>query len=316
MNVVINFDREKAVGIPDRQVVWGHSYSFDPEKDFGPHHFCNNNGTLVLVQRGLVGLQTEDDTIIESPGMVIYIPPHVPHIVTCMGIRSSGIFISLPDGRAPFLLNKVCVFQVSDLLVMLAERIASWGAIEQKSLSQQRLVQTFVDELGEAKETDKICIPFPDHPVLQEVARIIIREPDDMRSLDDWAKFAKMSKRTFMRNFVTDVGLSFGKWRQLIKLQNAIQKLNEGRSVLETAYELGYESPSTLIDIFQKNFGHPPGRYIKSQKEKKNKEFCLDLAAVGPATCLVFGMFWQLIGSNLVEFTATIQFAESAINII
>lgn len=264
--------------------VWGCQYLASREDVCSQEH-CNSVGVLVYTHKGMVALSAGDDTIIKFPEMVCYIPPNLPYIVNHLDPGTSGIFLQIPDSRAEFLPNRICALSASDVLRVLFKRIASWGPVREKTLLQQRLVQVFLDELRLTPESDSLCIPLPDNPVLKDMAIQIINNPDDGRGLEDWADFTRMSRRTFTRSFYEDVGLSFGKWRQLIRLQHALFKLQEGKTVLETAYNLGYQSPSTLISHFQKTFGVPPRKYIEDQKNKKG-----GLSALVPY--LTFSVVW------------------------
>ena len=70
-----------------------------------------------------------------------------------------------------------------------------------------------------------------------------------------------MSSRSFTRRFREETGTSFTIWRQLVRLQESLIRLDMGQSVTAVAYEVGYQSPATFSTIFRQHFGVPPSRY-------------------------------------------------------
>ncbi len=58
--------------------------------------------------------------------------------------------------------------------------------------------------------------------------------------------------------------MTFGAWRQRLRLLTAIARLADGRPVTAIAYDLGYESPSAFVAMFRRELGTPPVRYMRS----------------------------------------------------
>jgi AraC-like DNA-binding protein len=58
------------------------------------------------------------------------------------------------------------------------------------------------------------------------------------------------------------MGLSFGKWRQQVRLLRALERLAAGAAVTEVAFDLGYDSPSAFVTMFRRALGTTPGRYF------------------------------------------------------
>ncbi|WP_302539574.1 helix-turn-helix domain-containing protein [Bilophila wadsworthia] len=96
---------------------------------------------------------------------------------------------------------------------------------------------------------------------LQSVAESIIGASTVRKGLSDWARYIGMSRRSLARLVVKETGLSFGRWRQQLLLVIAIQKLSDGVSVQQTAWDLGYESVTAFITMFKKALGTSPGKY-------------------------------------------------------
>ena len=104
--------------------------------------------------------------------------------------------------------------------------------------------------------------PLPDDPKLLRVCDLIVKVPADRRSLDDLARIAGMSRRSFTRRFKQETGMSLSLWRQQIRLQEALSMLLTGTPVNIAARNVGYESTSAFTEIFYRTFGVSPGRYV------------------------------------------------------
>jgi AraC-like DNA-binding protein len=70
------------------------------------------------------------------------------------------------------------------------------------------------------------------------------------------------SKRTIQRIFLEETKMTFGKWRQQLRLLHAMQLLASGEKVTVAALDAGYTSPSAFISMFRKQLGSTPARYF------------------------------------------------------
>ncbi len=70
------------------------------------------------------------------------------------------------------------------------------------------------------------------------------------------------SVRTLERLFQKETGMTFGKWRQQLRLLHALRLLAGGRPVTAVALDVGYDSPSAFIAAFKGFFGTTPARYF------------------------------------------------------
>ena len=79
------------------------------------------------------------------------------------------------------------------------------------------------------------------------------------------AKQVAASPRTLERLFQKETGMTFGRWRQQLRLLHALRLLAAGRPVSAIALEVGYDSPSAFIAMFKRTLGTTPYRYFESK---------------------------------------------------
>jgi AraC-like DNA-binding protein len=108
-------------------------------------------------------------------------------------------------------------------------------------------------------------LPLPRDERLARVALDLLDDVGDDRGLDDWAHFAGMSGRSFMRAFSAEVGISFGRWRQQARLFAALEMLAQRKSVTEAAVAVGYDSVSAFIETFREMLGTTTSELRKNQ---------------------------------------------------
>src|SRR6202040_2542789 len=84
------------------------------------------------------------------------------------------------------------------------------------------------------------------------------------RPLAQLCKVGGASKRTVERLFQEDTGMTLEKWRQQLRLMQAMRLLAEGAKVTHAALEAGYSTPSAFISMFRKTLGTTPTLYFRA----------------------------------------------------
>ncbi len=88
--------------------------------------------------------------------------------------------------------------------------------------------------------------------------------PGEPASIKRIARRVCTSPRTLERIFRNETGMTFGKWRQQLRLLHAMRLLAAGRPVTTVAFEVGYDSPSAFVAMFRRTLGQTPRRYFES----------------------------------------------------
>jgi AraC-like DNA-binding protein len=159
-------------------------------------------------------------------------------------------------------LPKDCqVVTVTPLFREIILAIAKFKTLYNEAGEEGRMVSVFLDQL---KATPKapLHLPYPNSEVLQKVATNLIKHPADARSIEDWANDYGLSSRTFARRFSKETGMTFGLWRQQVRILAALTRIAQGDASARIAHDLGYDSQSAFIAMFRKAMGKTPGRYF------------------------------------------------------
>lgn len=154
------------------------------------------------------------------------------------------------------------VVNVDPLLRLLLVEASGFGPDHPAHGPEQRLMQVIVDRLSALQEVPA-GLPLAVDPRLVRLTRRLETDPADPRPLAALAADCGMTERTAARLFLKDTGLSFGQWRQQLRLLKAMEPLSEGRSVTEAALAVGYADVSSFIAVFRQAFGETPARYFR-----------------------------------------------------
>jgi AraC-like DNA-binding protein len=194
-----------------------------------------------------------------------WIPPMCIHSARSVG-SACGSMAYLSEETCRGLPKKPCMFSSSELLFATVHRMRAWNPRQALDRSQKRLVAVLRDEIR-GPEEQPLRLPMPKEASLSKVAYLLLENVGDNRLLDEWGRYAGMSRRTFMRTFSAQVGMTFGRWRQQARLFAAVEMLTKGKSVTETALAVGYDSVSAFIEMFRTTLGSAPQEYLRRQQQ-------------------------------------------------
>ncbi len=238
-------------GSPDLQKVLPHGVRVDP------HH--HDLGQLLYPASGVLVTTTEQGTWVTPANRVAWTPPGFEHYHRFFGetdIRMLDVALPL----CTVLPQEPSIFTVTPLLreVLLAltgER--SYGAD-----SRYRLSEVVVHELTDLR-AEPLHLPEPNDPRLRAVTELLHVHPGDSSTLGQLGRKTGSSERTLSRLFREELGMSFHQWRTLLRIQHSLIHLTDGRSVIETATELGWANPTSFIEAFTAILGQTPGRFLR-----------------------------------------------------
>lgn len=100
------------------------------------------------------------------------------------------------------------------------------------------------------------------------IVQALVADPGQRLTLQRLCKDCGASKRTIERLFRAETKMTFGKWRQQLRLLHGLQVLASGEKVTGAALDAGYSSPSAFISMFRKQLGTTPARYFGSKNHR------------------------------------------------
>lgn len=225
-----------------------------------PLHF-HDRDQLVYASRGVMTIRTGSATWVVPPHRAVWIPAEVPHTIVMSGavaMRTLYLKAKLAKG----LPRECCVIHVSSLLKELILYACSLAALRNTSKWQQHWIAVILHQL-QAVQTIPLQLPHLSDPRLVRIAEIFLQNPCDRRTLAQICKVSGASKRSVERIFQQEIGMSFGNWRQQLRLMQGLRLLAEGAKVTHAALESGYSTPSAFISMFRKALGTTPSSYFK-----------------------------------------------------
>jgi AraC-like DNA-binding protein/quercetin dioxygenase-like cupin family protein len=226
-----------------------------------PSHF-HDRDQLVYACGGVMTVRTGVGTWVVPTHRAVWIPARIPHTITMSGTVSMRTLYLRPQ-LARTLPRRCCVVNVVPLLRELILHACALPALDRKIKRQRYLIDLIVDQL-EAIQMVSLQLPNLSDSRAIRVAKVLLSEPGDQRTLQQICKNAGAGKRTIERLFQQETGLTFGKWRQQLRLMQAMRLLADGAKVTHAALEAGYSTPSAFISVFRKTLGTTPTLYFRA----------------------------------------------------
>jgi AraC-like DNA-binding protein len=217
---------------------------------------------LIYASEGVMWVQTAEGDWVVPPNRAVWVPAGIEHGIEMTGsVLVQTLYLS--TGLSRNLPKRCCAVNVSPLLRELIRHTVTLGVLDKGDPVRSRLIGVLLDELS-ALPTIPLQLPWPADERAQRAAAWLRAHLDDPAATRQVAKLAGLSVRTLERLFPLETGLSFGKWRQQLRLLHALRLLAAGSPVTAVALDVGYESASAFIAMFKRTLGVTPHRYFAS----------------------------------------------------
>lgn len=224
-----------------------------------PWH-AHRRAQLVHVSAGVLTVTTRAARFVLPPQRGVWIAAGVEHriearapfwLTTCY---VEPRLLALPPAPRP-----VAIDRLADELLIAASRL---GGDYPGGGPEDRLIDVLLDRL-QGLEPAGIALPEPADPRLRRITERLLREPACNSPLEVLAGDAALTERTAARLFLRGTGMTFGRWRQQMRLQRALEHLARGESVTRAAFAVGYGDVSSFITAFKVLFGKTPSRILE-----------------------------------------------------
>ncbi|MFO7857785.1 MAG: helix-turn-helix transcriptional regulator [Ectothiorhodospiraceae bacterium] len=251
--------------------VVGLTDTFTPER-YLPSH-THDKAQLLYTTDGVMLLSTSEGDWVLPPQRALWIPPGIAHSLACNKAMSVYALYVQP-GVIRFEQDGCRVLDVTPLLRELIRRAVELPWAYGRDTAAWRLTQVLADELT-ALDSAPLHLPWPRDPRARAVCERLQQSPGDNQTLAEWSRETGASERTLARLFRSETGMSFGLWRQQLRLNSAVERLAEGESVTAIAMELGYDTTSSFIAAFKRVFGVTPGAYFTDRSDNLRRSMRL-----------------------------------------
>lgn len=194
------------------------------------------------------------------PNRAVWVPAEVQHSIE-MGGKVLVQTLYFAQGVSASFPSLCCAVNISPLLRELIRHCVSLGMLDRRQPAMARLLGVLIDQVN-ALPTIPLQLPLPTDERAQAACQWLRNHPKDPGLIKQMAKRVGSSARTLERLFRQETGLTFGKWRQQLRLLHALRLLAAQQAVTSVAMEVGYESTSAFIAMFKKTLGSTPYRYF------------------------------------------------------
>lgn len=214
---------------------------------------------LAWSPEGVLVVRTESGSFVLPPARALWIPAGTAHETQSSGtavLRS----VYVRTNRCAIKWNAPTPVAVTPLLRELIPHLEVTELDEKARARGEAVLFDLLAPIAVAS----IDARLPSDDRARHVADALLAEPADSRTLAEWGHDVGASSRTLARAFLTETGLSFGRWRTLVRLQAALVQLAEGLPVNVVAARVGYATPSAFVSAFRAHTGVTPGRYFQT----------------------------------------------------
>ncbi len=233
-------------------------------KEFPSGHLIpfhqHNRSQLLYASSGVMTVKTNKGVWVVPPLRAVWIPALTRHQINVSGqLSMRTLYIDSTYFSSPS--EGCCVISVSPLLKELILYAVNMPRLYPLMGPEERLLRVLMDQIQDMSITP-LELQIPEDTRLKKIYKRLSNNPGDNRTLEDWGKVAGATGRTLARRFRLETGLSFGQWRQQIRILEALRRLGMKEPVTTVAIDLGYDSLSAFISMFKKALGITPGQYF------------------------------------------------------
>ncbi|WP_245441603.1 AraC family transcriptional regulator [Rhizobium vallis] len=223
-------------------------------------------GQFVYSVAGVIELTVKGSRYAAPPDFGVWLPPETEHLAWA-GHETSYLLLDIEQRLCDRLPRKASVLSVGPIAKAILLDLKRRGIGEPGTADDARLMRVLVDQLSVGSHLESF-LPLSEDRALKQVLESLCQNPGDGRSLEEWASHVHSTERTLARRCKRDLGMSFVKWRQRLRLSRAIAMLSDGLSVQTVGHKLGYSTTSAFIAMFQGAIGATPNAFRGSLREE------------------------------------------------
>ncbi len=194
------------------------------------------------------------------PKRAVWLPAGYPHQTSSIGVLEMRTLYICEDACPLAASQGPCMLAVSPLLHELVLRAVEMPIEYDEQGQDACIIAALLGEINWSP-IHPVSLPTLSNARLLRMEEILMRNPSDSGTLNQWSARLMISPRTLTRLLRRETNLSFQAWRDQIRTFAAIPMLTEGRPLAEIADALGYETAWSFTAMFKRVTGQVPSRY-------------------------------------------------------
>jgi AraC-like DNA-binding protein len=218
---------------------------------------------LAWAANGVLTVRVENRAWVLPPTRALWIPAGVRHETLTAGAAATMRSVYVRPSLCPVSWSEPTPVTASPLLTEIINYLGTDGL----SAGQRTNAEAVLVDLLAPVAMSTIEVRMPGEDRAREVAEALTADPADDRTLASWGRHVGASERTLARGFLAGTGMSFGRWRTMLRLQAALPALAAGAAVGTVARQVGYESASAFVAAFRRETGATPASYFRLSGE-------------------------------------------------
>ncbi len=238
------------------------AWDYAPGQRIPPHR--HGRAQLLHALAGVLSVSAGEGRWLVPPDHALWIPAGMVHAVEAIGdVRMRSVYMS-PTSLSGHR-DTLCVLGITPLMRSLIIEAVATGPAQRSSVRHALILRLILEELARLEERP-LGLPMAKDPRLAALCRRFVEAPTPHVGVDEWARRAGMSRRSFTRAFRRETGLTLATWRRQACLLAALPRLAAGEPVIDVAVDLGYDSVSAFTTMFRRMLGAPPRAYLKQSR--------------------------------------------------
>ncbi len=237
------------------------AWKYRPDEVLAAHH--HDWHQLIYAISGVMTVETPLGAWLVPTQRALWVPARIDHAIKMSGTVDMRTLYFSPRlaWQAP---SECRVMNVPPLVRELVLYTVELGGLDRRIAKQRPVLDLLLERILALPAVPVQLPPLRDARA-QRVAQRVLNDPGEQLTLHELARHSGGSKRTIERAFQLDTGMTFGRWRQHVRLVHALRLLAANKSVTSVALEVGYDSVSAFVSGFRKAFGKTPGRYYTDE---------------------------------------------------
>lgn len=237
--------------------------------DTGWHHHSVHQ--LIYAEGGVLYVLTEKQQFLLPAYHGAWIPARSAHkLLSPSDETRLWLLYFRPEEDDSSIFQSVRIFGISPLAREMMLYTERWSekrdGCGDVGLLAQRFYETIRLLAAEwCEEPLQLILPHTEDGILGAVTRYVLDNIGEQLTVRAVAHIHGVSGRTLMRHFRSQLGITFGAYLRIARIVKAVELLTAPSvSIIEVAYDVGYNSPSSFSQAFRRLTGMSPQEYVRS----------------------------------------------------